>query len=292
MYPAPFDYHRARTTDEAIELLGRYGADAKLLAGGHSLIPLLKLRFAQPKYLIDVAGIAELSGIAEVDHALVIGATTTHAEISRSPIVRAAIPMLAEAAGLIGDPQVRNAGTIGGSLAHADPAADLPAAMLALDAEITARGSYGERTIPASAFFVDLLTTALAPNEVLTHVRVPLPPPGSGSAYEKYAHPASRYAIVGAAAVVGLAGERVSYARVAITGVGPKAVRATAVEAALAGKFPDPATVDAAAALASQGIELRQDLQGSEEYKASLVRSFTRRALTRAVLGRMAPLEA
>ena len=180
---------------------GDHGDDAKLLAGGHSLLPLLKLRVAQPRYLIDVARIPELSGIRQAQGALVFGATTTHAEIlARSPLVRTLIPILAEAAGAIGDPQIRNVGTIGGSLAHADPSADLPAVMLALDAEIIARGPLGERTIPARTFFVDLLTTALAPTEVLTRVHVPLPPRGAGGAYEKYPHPASRYAIVGVAA--------------------------------------------------------------------------------------------
>jgi len=192
------------------------------------------------------------------------------------------LPVLSEAAGEIGDPQVRNAGTVGGSLAHADPSADLPAVMLALDAEITARGPRGERTIPASAFFVDLLTTALARDELLTQVRVPLPPGGAGSAYEKYPHPASRFAIVGVAAVIGVTNDRVSHARVAITGVGPKASRAAAVESALVGKTPDAATIVAAASRAGVGIQFRGDLQGPGEYKASLVQSFTRRALHRA----------
>jgi carbon-monoxide dehydrogenase medium subunit len=283
MYPAPFEYHRATTTDEAIGLLTRYGDDAKLLAGGHSLLPLLKLRFAQPKHLIDVGRIPGLSGIQRVGNAIVIGATTTHADVARSPVIRATLPVLSEAANQIGDPQVRNVGTIGGSLAHADPSADLPAVMLALDATITARGPRGERTIAASEFFVDLLTTALAPDEVLTAVRLSIPPDGTGSAYEKYPHPASRYAVVGVAAVVGVTRDRVSYARVAVTGVGTKAVRAKGVEEVLTGKAPDAATLEAAAARVTDGIDLRSDLQGSEEYKASLARTYTRRALVRAV---------
>jgi aerobic carbon-monoxide dehydrogenase medium subunit len=285
MYPAPFEYHRATTTEEAIGLLTRYGEDAKLLAGGHSLLPLLKLRFAQPKHLIDVGRIPGLSGIRQVGNAIVIGATTTHADVARSPVIRAALPVLSEAAGQIGDPQVRNAGTIGGSLAHADPSADLPAVMLALEATITARGPRGERTIAASEFFVDLLTTALAADEVLTSVKLPMPPASTGSAYEKYPHPASRYAVVGVAAVVGVTNDRVSYARVAVTGVGTKAVRAAGVEAALIGKAPEEATFEAAAARVTDGIDLRSDLQGSEEYKASLARSYTRRALVRAAAG-------
>ncbi len=286
MYPAPFEYHRATSADEAIELLSRYGDDAKLLAGGHSLLPLLKLRVAQPRYIIDVARIPELSGIAEVDGSLVIGATTTHGEIARSPIVRTSIPMLAEAAAGIGDPQVRNVGTIGGSLAHADPSADLPAVMLALEAEIIARGPKGERTIPASACFVDLLTTALAPTEVLTRIRVPIPSRTAGSAYEKYPHPASRYAIVGVAAVVGIVGDRISHARVAVTGLDTKAFRATVVEEMLIGKPPDAATFEAAAARVTEGVRLRNDLQGPEQYKAGLARTFTRRALSRAAMER------
>jgi carbon-monoxide dehydrogenase medium subunit len=283
MYPASFEYHRAGTADEAIGLLTRYGEDAKLLAGGHSLLPLLKLRLAEPKHLIDVGRIPGLAGINRAGDALLIGAMTTHAEIARSSLIGSAIPALAEAASLIGDPQVRNAGTIGGSLAHADPAADLPAVMLALDAEITARGPRGERTVPAAAFFVDLLTTALAPDELLTHVRVAVPPRGTGTAYEKFPHPASRFAIVGVAAAIGVTGGRVSHARVAITGVGPKASRASAVENALVGKAPDTPTLDAAAAHAADGIEFRSDLQGTAEYKASLVQTFTRRALRRAI---------
>lgn len=286
MYPAPFEYHRPRTTDEAIQLLARYGDDAKLLAGGHSLLPLLKLRVAQPRYLIDVARIPELSGIRQAQGALVFGATTTHAEIARSPLVRTLIPILAEAAGAIGDPQVRNVGTIGGSLAHADPSADLPAVMLALDAEIIARGPLGERTIPARTFFVDLLTTALAPTEVLTRVHVPLPPSGVGGAYEKYPHPASRYAIVGVAAVIGTTGDRISHARVAVTGLDTRAFRANIVEDMLTGKTPDAATIEAAAAQVTAGVRLRNDLQGPVEYKADLARTFTRRALSRAARGR------
>jgi aerobic carbon-monoxide dehydrogenase medium subunit len=285
MYPAPFEYHRAATTEEAIGLLTRYGEDAKLLAGGHSLLPLLKLRFAQPKHLIDVGRIPGLSGIQQIGNAIVIGATTTHADLARSPVIRAALPVLSEAANQIGDPQVRNVGTIGGSLAHADPSADLPAVMLALDATISARGPRGERTIPVSEFFVDLLTTALAPDEVLTSVRLAIPPDAAGSAYEKYPHPASRYAVVGVAAVVGVTRERVSYVRVAVTGVGTKAVRAKGVEEMLMGKAPDAATCEAAATRVTDGIDLRSDLQGSEEYKASLAHTYTRRALMRAAAG-------
>lgn len=282
MYPAPFEYHRASTTEEAIGMLAEYGEEAKLLAGGHSLLPLLKLRFVQPGHLIDVGHIPDLAGISQAGDALVIGATTTHAEIARSPMVRTALPVLAEAASVIGDPQVRNVGTIGGSLAHADPSADLPAVMLAADAEMTVRGPGGERTIPAHAFFVDLLTTALGPDEVLTHVRIPIPAAGTGSAYEKYPHPASRYAVVGVAALVRTRDGRVAEARVAVTGVAAKAFRATAVETALLGRVPHPDTVQEAASHVTDGVELRNDLQGSEAYKATLARAFTRRALTRA----------
>ncbi|HEX6966215.1 MAG TPA: xanthine dehydrogenase family protein subunit M [Gemmatimonadaceae bacterium] len=283
MYPAPFEYHVAGSIDEAIALLARYEDDAKLLAGGHSLIPLLKLRFAQPAHLIDVRKIPGLAGVREVDGAIVIGATTTHWMLESSDLLKKKLPIIPEAASQIGDVQVRNMGTIGGSLAHADPAADLPAVMLALEAQLTAVGPNGSRTIPAHDFFVGLLTSALEPHEVLTQIRIPIPPAGTGSAYVKYPHPASRFALVGVAAVLTLDGGTIERARVAITGMGPTVARLTGVEQALTGKSADAATLAAGAQHASDSIETRDDLQGSAAYKAQLARVYTRRALVRAV---------
>ena len=284
MYPAPFEYHAPGSVEEAVALLSRHEDEAKLLAGGHSLLPIMKLRFAQPKHLIDVRRIPELSGIREDAGAIVMGATTTHYQVESSELIKRKLPILTETAKVIGDVQVRNMGTVGGSLAHADPAADLPAVMLVLGAELTAVGPGGRRTIKAQDFFVDLFTSALAPNEVLTQIRVPVPAGNTGGAYEKYAHPASGYALVGVAALVTLDGaDTVREARVAITGVGTKATRAAATETGLAGKRVDDRLLVAAAGKAADGIEPRADLQGSAEYKANLARVYTRRALARAL---------
>src|ERR671923_2043375 len=205
MYPASFEYHRAGSVDEAVALLGQYGEDAKLLAGGHSLIPLVRFRFARPGHLIDVRKIPGLAGVREESNAIVIGAGTTHRQVATSSVLWSRLPIVAEAAAIIGDPLVRNMGTIGGSLAHADPGADLPAVMLAVSAEIMLVGPTGRRSVKADDFFIGLLETAIKPNEVLTEIRVPVPGARTGGAYEKFPHPASRYAVVGAAAVVRLA---------------------------------------------------------------------------------------
>jgi len=283
MYPASFEYHRVASVEEAVGLLARHKDDAKLLAGGHSLIPMMKLRLAQPKHLIDIGRLTGLSGIREEGGHFVIGALTTHYAVESSARVRQKCVMLSEAAAMIGDPQVRNYGTIGGSLAHADPAADWPAVVLALGAELRAVGPKGARTIKAEDFFKDLFTTALGPEEVLTEVRIPIGGHG-GAAYMKHPHPASRFAVVGVAAAVALDGAgKCTSAHVGITGVGSKAVRAKGVEAALTGKVLDAATIGAAAQKAADGIDINADLQGSVEYKAHLTRVYTRRALERAV---------
>lgn len=283
MYTAQFEYHRPDTMVDALMLLNSYGDEAKLLAGGHSLIPLLKLRFAQPGHLIDIRRLDDLRGISLAGTVLTIGAATTHAEIARSSEVRARLPVLAETAALIGDPQVRNLGTIGGSLAHADPSADLPAVLLALDGEILLARATGARTVKAKDFFIGLLTTAMQPGELMTAVRFPVPQGKTGAAYEKHAHPASRYAVVGIAAVVTLADDgTIERARIAITGAGTHVVRATAVETALAGKAPTASALAGAAQAAPDGIDLRSDAQGPAEYKAQLVRVRTARALERA----------
>lgn len=283
MYPVPFEYHRAASVQEAVELLARFGAEARLLAGGHSLLPLMKLRLAEPRHLVDIRRIPGLSGVRLEAGRLVVGAATPYQVLERSPLVRERLPILAEAAAQIGDPQVRNLGTIGGSLAHADPAADMPAVMLAVGAELVAAGPKGTRTLPVDGFFLKLFTTALSPGEVLTEVRIPLPPAGSGGAYAKFAHPASRYAIVGVAAAVTVGGGRISAARVAITGVGSKAARAAATEAALTGKAADAATVSAAAQRAVDGLSLRADPRMDPDYWRSLAVTFTRRALATAL---------
>lgn len=283
MYPAPFEYHRPGSVEEAVALLGQYEDEAKLLAGGHSLVPLLKLRFAQPRHLIDLRRIPGLAGIREEGGVVAIGAATTHAQLAASELLRERVPIIPEAASQIGDPQVRSMGTIGGSLAHADPSADLPAVMLALGAELTAVGADGARTIRAEDFFVDLLTTSLAPAEVLTEIRVPASTPGMGSAYEKYPHPASRYALVGVAVVLGVSGGAIARAQVAITGVGTHATRERAVEGALAGEPATDATLAAAAERAADGIELRSDVHGSSAWRRALAVAYTRRALSRAL---------
>jgi carbon-monoxide dehydrogenase medium subunit len=280
MFPAKFEYHAPTTLDEAVKLLSAGNGDVKILAGGHSLLPLMKLRLAQPQAVVDIGRIDGLAGIKVGGDAVTIGAMTTHATIEASDDLKQRLPLLPECASVIGDLQVRNCGTIGGSLVHADPAGDLPAAVLALNAELTARGPKGERVIKAGDFFVDMLTTALEPDEILTEIRVPLLPARSGSAYLKMDHPASHYALCGAAAVLVLgSGNNISEARVAITGVGPKAYRASGVEAALRGQ---PATVESfskAAEQAAEGQDPLGDIHASSEYRAHLARVYTRRAL-------------
>jgi carbon-monoxide dehydrogenase medium subunit len=279
MYPAQFDYHTPGTVREALDLLGRYKDDAKLLAGGHSLLPAMKLRLAQPKHLVDLRKVPGLTGIKEEGGVLVIGAMTTHYTVESSAVVKSKCPVLAATAGQIGDPMVRNMGTIGGSLAHADPAADYPACIIALGAEMVAEGPKGKRTIKADDFFKGLLTTALAADEVLTEVRVPVCGPKVGTNYQKFPHPASRFAVVGVAAVLTVDGGKVTKASIGITGAGTKATRAKGVEAGLVGKALDAATVQAAADKAADGVDVQADLQGSEDYKRHLLRVFARRAI-------------
>jgi carbon-monoxide dehydrogenase medium subunit len=283
MYPVPFEYHRAGSVQEAVELLARYGDGAKLLAGGHSLLPLMKLRLAEPKHLVDIRRTPGLSGVREEGGALIIGAATPHHILEHSPVVGRRLPMLSEAAAQIGDPQVRNMGTIGGSLAHADPGADLPAVMLACGAELRAIGPKGQRSIPVDGFFLKIFTTALGPGEMLTEVRIPLPAAGTGGAYAKFPHPASRFAIVGVAAMVAVASGKITAARVAITGVGAKAVRASATEAALTGKPADAGAVAAAADKAAEGLTARSDPRMDPDYWRALAVAFTRRAVATAL---------
>ncbi len=255
MYPAQFEYHTPGTVREALDLLGRHKDDAKLLAGGHSLLPAMKLRLAQPKHLVDLRKVSGLSGIKEDGGALVIGAMTTHYQVESSAVVKSKCPI------------------------HADPAADYPAAIIALGAEMVAEGPKGKRTIKADDFFKGLLTTALAEDEILTEVRVPAMAGKTGAAYMKFPHPASRFAVVGVAAVLSVDGGKVGKASVAVTGAGTKAVRAKGVEAAITGKSPDAASIQAAAEKAAEGVDVQADLQGTVEYKSHLVRVFAKRAM-------------
>lgn len=280
MFPSPFEYQAPASLDEALALLSQHGDRAKVLAGGHSLLPLMKLRLAAPELLIDIGRIPELAGIREADGGLVIGAGTTYRMVQDSALIRERFPLVREAAEVVGDQQVRNRGTIGGALAHADPASDMPAVMLALNAELTLVRQGGRRTLPIGEFLVDALTTALQPGELLTEIRLPALPARSGTAYVKYPHPASGYAVVGVAAVLALDAQgRCSDVRVGITGASSKAYRARAVEQALAGQAPTEQNIVAAAERAAEGVEMNSDLFASAEYRAHLTRVFARRAL-------------
>jgi aerobic carbon-monoxide dehydrogenase medium subunit len=279
MHPAQFDYHTPATLREALQLLATHKDEAKILAGGHSLIPAMKLRLARPGHLVDIRKISGLRGIKEEGNTLVIGAMTTHYDIESSPVVKSKCPVLSEVAGLIGDPMVRNMGTIGGSLAHADPAADWPASIIALGAEMVVEGARGKRTVKADDFFKGLMTTAIGPDEILTEVRVPVQAANMRAAYMKFPHPASRFAVVGVAAALTMDGNTVTKAGIGITGAGTKAVRAKGVEAALVGKSLDAATIQAAAEKAADGVDVQADLQGSVEYKQHLLKVFARRAI-------------
>lgn len=282
--PAAFDYHVAQSVDEAIALLQQYGDEGKLLAGGHSLLPAMKLRLAQPAHLIDLGHVSGLSYIREENGQIVVGALTTYNKIERSDLLRRHFALLPEGTSLIGDQQVRNRGTIGGSTAHADPSADMPGLVLALKATIVARGPSGQREIAADDFFQDLFTTALNPDEVVTELRFAILPAHSGSAYEKLANRASHYAVAGCAAVVSLSADGTCQAAsVVITGASVKPSRASGVESALVGKRLDAATIAAAAEHAADGLELIEDIHGSQAYRAQMTKVMTKRALTRAV---------
>jgi aerobic carbon-monoxide dehydrogenase medium subunit len=278
MYPAQFEYVRPSSLDEAIKLLAESGGEAKIIAGGHSLLPMMKLRLAQPATLIDIGRIPGLNEIRVDGNGLSIGALVTHAQVAASPEVRRAAPALAQAAALVGDLQVRNRGTLGGSLAHADPAGDLPAPFLALDGQIVARGPGGEKTYQGGEFFVDILTTQLGEDEIVTQIRFPALPANTGTSYQKFDHPASHYALTGVAAAVTLgSGGTFERVRVGVTGVAAKAYRAEAVEQALQGKGRD--AIAAAAEHAADGVDCNDDIHASAEYRAHLARVFTRRAL-------------
>jgi aerobic carbon-monoxide dehydrogenase medium subunit len=280
MIPAAFEYEAPATLDEALKLIDANPDGAKILAGGHSLIPAMKLRLAQPAMLVDLGRIKDLAYIRETDDHIVIGAMTTHYQIESSTLLQKICPLLPECAGHIGDVQVRNKGTIGGSVAHSDPAADWPAAIIALSAEMIVMGPGGERTISADDFFVDLLTTALEPNEILREIRVPKPAAPFGHSYQKVRHPASGFAVVGVAVALKLTADgSCEAAGVGLTGVASKAYRASAVEAALKGKPLNEETIAAAAAHATDGVDANSDLYASEEYRRHLAQVYTGRAL-------------
>jgi len=279
--PAEFAYQRPEDLQGAIALLEEHGETAKLIAGGHSLLPIMKLRLAEPELLIDISRVAELQGVREDNGVLTIGALSTHHQVATDPIVMRAAPLLAATAGHVGDRQVRNRGTIGGALAHADPASDYPAAILALEAVILARGPQGERRIPASEFFLDFLTTALDPSEIITAVEIPLS--SSGWSYQKLANQASGYAIVGVAAMISLdPGGAVADIRIGVTGTASVPWRAASSEAALRGQQLEEALVASAANRADEGIDPLDDLHGSAEYRRRVTRGLARRAILEA----------
>ena len=279
-----FAYTAPKTLSEALKLLA---GGAKPLAGGMSLIPMMKLRLASPEHLVDVGRLAELNYIRERDGAIHVGAATTHYEVESSPLLRGKCPLLAETAAYIGDIQVRNMGTIGGSVAHADPAADYPAALQALEAKIVLKSSTGERTVATAGFFLDTFTTALEPGEIVSEVVVPVEPGLTGTSYQKFLQPASGFAIVGVAARIRQEGGKLSLVRIGITGVSGCSYRARKVEDALADKAATDAAIRAAAALAADGVEASSDLHASAQYRKTLAAVYTARAI-RAGLSRSA----
>ena len=284
MIAQDFDYLVPTSLSEAVSLLQKRGAGAKILAGGHSLIPMMKLRLATPECLIDIGRITELSYVNDEGGKIRIGALTTHHQIETSEVLRQRCQTLSEAAGLIGDVQVRNKGTIGGSVAHADPAADYPASLLALNAMIIAFGPKGERQIPAAQFFLDMLTTALEPNELVREIQIPVRTGRIGSAYLKVAQKASGFAICGASAVVELDGAgAISDVAVGITGVSGCAFRASAPEKALKGVKPSAESLQKACERAADGITPLEDIHASGEYRLALARIYARRALQQAI---------
>ncbi|OQP61737.1 carbon monoxide dehydrogenase [Niastella vici] len=273
MIPATFEYEKVTTVDEAIAALSN--DDTKILAGGHSLIPAMKLRLNRPAKLVDIGGIRGLKDIKEEDGEIVIGAAASHADIMYHTLIRHHLPLFTEGAAMIGDMQVRNHGTIGGSLAHADPAADWPAMVLAAGAAIEVQGPNGRRRIPATEFFTGLFSTALEPNEIITAVRIPVPANGAKSTYQKFAQPASRFALA-ACAVMRFADGKTN---IAFTGVGENAFRDTGAEQAITGKAIDENTINAAVNAALEGVTVMSDHYASEAYRKHLAKVYLKKAL-------------
>jgi carbon-monoxide dehydrogenase medium subunit len=279
MFPASFGYVAAHSVNEALELVAQHGEEGKILAGGHSLIPAMKLRLSSPRFLIDIGALPELRGIKIEDGNLVIGAMTVHADIAGSDLVRKHVPGLADAAVVIGDLQVRNRGTIGGSVAHADPGADFPVILTALNASFIVQSGGGARTIAVDDFFTDFFSTALNANEILTEIRVPLPDPGTGTAYAKFPHPASGYVVVSAGALIARESNDCAAARIAVGGLGATPARATATEQDLQGKPLTQQNIAAAAAKAAEGTDPVEDSYASAEYKRHVATAYARQAM-------------
>ena len=282
MIPPSFDYHAPRSVGEALGLLGSLGQDAKLLAGGHSLLPMMKLRFAQPAHLIDLNKIAELQGIREDGGVIVIGAMTRENDLIDSPLLAAKVPLLPEVARQIADPQVRNRGTIGGDIAHGDPANDHPAVAIALDATFVLTGPKGSREVKADAFYHGMYATELAADEILTAIRIKPFAPGTGYAYTKLKRKTGDWATAGAAVVMTMSAGKVASVRIGLTNLGPTALRAREAEAALTGKAPDAAAIAAAAQAAMAICDPAEDLRGNRDYKLAMAGEMLRRALKQA----------
>ena len=279
MIPPAFEYHAPRSVGEAITLLGSLGPDAKLLAGGHSLLPMMKLRFAEPSHLIDLGKIADLRGIAQVGNEIHIGAMTTENDLLRSPLLAEKVPLLVEAAGWISDPQVRYKGTIGGDISHGDPGNDHPAVMMALDASFVLKGPGGERICKADGYFLGLYSTLLEPGEILTQIRMPIPAPGSGWSYEKLKRKTGDFATAATAVMLTMKAGKVVGVRIALTNAGPTPLKATAAEASLVGKPIDEASLNEAARLAMSICDPTADQRGDVAYKTAMCGEMTRRAL-------------
>jgi carbon-monoxide dehydrogenase medium subunit len=283
MFPASFGYVAAHSVDEALQLLDKHGDAGKLLAGGHSLIPAMKLRLMSPGTLIDLGTIPGLRGIRVDGTSVVIGALTVHADVASSDLIRKHLPGLAEAASVIGDMQVRNRGTIGGSVAHADPSADFPVVLTALNASFVVQSSTGHRTIAVDEFFTDFYTTAMAANEILTEIRVPIPPSGSGTAYAKLPHPASGYVVVSAGALITQSSGSCVSARLAIGGLASGPIHAASTEIELRGKSLTQEVINAAAARAADNSDPTEDSYASAEYKKHVATVYARKAIEAAV---------
>ena len=280
--PSAFEYHAPTSLPDAIALLGRYGDEAKLLAGGHSLLPMMKLRFATPAHLIDLGRIPGLRGISEAGNEIHIGAMTTENELVWSKLLAQKVPLLVEGARWIADPQVRYRGTVGGDISHGDPANDHPALMLALDASFVLRGARGERVVKAADFFLGLYATELQAGEVLTRIQVPIPPPGTGWAYEKLKRKIGDFATAAAAVLLALDGGRVARVSIALTNAGATPLKAAAAEASLLGRALDEAALSEAARLAMDICDPAADQRGDAEYKRAMAGEMTRRALLKA----------
>jgi carbon-monoxide dehydrogenase medium subunit len=279
--PLAFDYEVAESVDHAVELLGQHGEDAKLLAGGHSLLPIMKLRLAAPSVLVDLGRIEELKYVRDEGDHIAIGAMTRHADVERDQLLQEQCGLLAYTASLVGDPQVRHRGTIGGSISHGDAASDLPSALLVLEGTFVITGPSGERTVAAGDFFKDYLETDLAPDEVLTEIRVPKLAPNAGWSYKKFNRRAQDWAVVGAAAVVERSNGTISSARIALTNMGSTPVRATAAEGTLSGA--DASSVAEATSNADEGTSPASDIAASSEYRRHLARVLSRRAVEEAL---------